>query len=281
MISSGCEVDSWKGDGFCDDGNNNEECKWDGGDCCGYDVNTNYCTDCKCLDPTFDDTLPTMPTTKAPLTPSGCFYPTFAGDGYCNDVNNEKECEWDGGDCCGENVNTFLCFYCYCLDPTSNMTTSQNISTDSCLDPEWINDGFCDDENNNEACEWDGGDCCGSDVDTLFCTQCECHKPTLTTTTSYVSTTANSNTPSDNYNPNDTCKYPPFTNHQTRIVGGVAAIAPIPWQAFVVVDNMYSCGGTILDNLTILCAAHCFPNLDSPSTVRVGSLKRWNGGQVL
>ena len=85
----------------------------------------------------------------------------------------------------------------------------------------------------------------------------------------------------DHYNPNDTCIYPPFTNHQTKIVGGVAAITPIPWQAFIVVDNMYSCGGTILDNLTILCAAHCFPNLDSPSTVRVGSLSRWNGGQVL
>ena len=94
------------------------------------------------------------------------------------------------------------------------------------------------------------------------------------TTTTTSTTTANTNTP------NDTCMYPPFTNPQTKIVGGMAAITPIPWQAFVVVDNMYSCGGTILDDLTVLCAAHCFPNLDSPSTIRVGSLMRWNGGQV-
>ena len=26
----------------------------------------------------------------------------------------------------------------------------------------WIGDGFCDDANNNEACEFDGGDCHGS-----------------------------------------------------------------------------------------------------------------------
>ena len=24
----------------------------------------------------------------------------------------------------------------------------------------WINDGFCDDQNNNESCDFDGGDCC-------------------------------------------------------------------------------------------------------------------------
>ena len=26
----------------------------------------------------------------------------------------------------------------------------------------WIGDGYCDTSNNNEACAWDGGDCCGS-----------------------------------------------------------------------------------------------------------------------
>ena len=26
----------------------------------------------------------------------------------------------------------------------------------------WIGDGYCDSSNNNEACSWDGGDCCGS-----------------------------------------------------------------------------------------------------------------------
>merc|ERR1711884_27389 len=43
-----CGVPSWKGDGFCDDENNNAGCAYDGGDCCGTNVNTTYCTECKC-----------------------------------------------------------------------------------------------------------------------------------------------------------------------------------------------------------------------------------------
>ena len=39
------------GDNYCDDDNNNEECGWDGGDCCGDNVNTQYCSACECLDP--------------------------------------------------------------------------------------------------------------------------------------------------------------------------------------------------------------------------------------
>ena len=43
------EVEDWVGDGWCDDGNNNAECTFDGGDCCGDDVKTTFCTDCLCL----------------------------------------------------------------------------------------------------------------------------------------------------------------------------------------------------------------------------------------
>ena len=41
----------------------------------------------------------------------------------------------------------------------------------------WNGDGFCDDQNNNEACEFDGGDCCGDNVKTQYCTQCQCLEP--------------------------------------------------------------------------------------------------------
>ena len=41
---------AWK-DKVCDDENNNAACFWDGGDCCGANVNTKYCEECKCLDP--------------------------------------------------------------------------------------------------------------------------------------------------------------------------------------------------------------------------------------
>ena len=42
---------SWRGDNYCDDGNNNEGCGYDGGDCCGSNVNKTYCQNCECLDP--------------------------------------------------------------------------------------------------------------------------------------------------------------------------------------------------------------------------------------
>jgi hypothetical protein len=39
----------------------------------------------------------------------------------------------------------------------------------------WIGDGFCDDFNNNIACNYDDGDCCGwSSVKNNFCIICAC-----------------------------------------------------------------------------------------------------------
>ena len=40
--------------------------------------------------------------------------------------------------------------------------------------PHWIGDGSCDDENNVAECGFDGGDCCGPDVNTQYCSECEC-----------------------------------------------------------------------------------------------------------
>ena len=38
-------------------------------------------------------------------------------------------------------------------------------------------DGVCDDENNIEECEYDGGDCCGSNVVKDHCKECKCLDP--------------------------------------------------------------------------------------------------------
>ena len=38
------EACGWIGDGNCDDAANNLDCNFDGGDCCGPNVNTAYCT---------------------------------------------------------------------------------------------------------------------------------------------------------------------------------------------------------------------------------------------
>ena len=38
----------------------------------------------------------------------------------------------------------------------------------------WVGDGFCDDVNNNEACDYDDGDCCGLSMEKNFCVDCTC-----------------------------------------------------------------------------------------------------------
>ena len=61
---------------------------------------------CKCLDPD-NQGKPTDPT---------CGLPDYKGDGICDDDNNNKGCEYDGGDCCakstsatGDKVNKSFC----------------------------------------------------------------------------------------------------------------------------------------------------------------------------
>ena len=44
---------------------------------------------------------------------------------------------------------------------------------------EFIGDGFCDDETNDELCEFDGGDCCDINHDLTLCSECFCHWPKI------------------------------------------------------------------------------------------------------
>ena len=79
-----------------------------------------------------------------------CSTPTFqllVGDGRCDDfVNVEHEgCEWDGGDCCGPDVNTDHCSQCECLDPNFGGPTTAPpppVTTegpsDACGSPQWF-----------------------------------------------------------------------------------------------------------------------------------------------
>merc|ERR1712223_47471 len=109
---------------------------------------------------------PPSPTPPSPSPPSsGCGSPQWQGDNYCDDENNNAACEWDGGDCCGDDVNEQYCSACECLDPAE-----QGV----CGSPQWQGDNYCDDENNNGGCNFDGGDCCGSNVNTQYCSVCAC-----------------------------------------------------------------------------------------------------------
>merc|ERR1711962_565907 len=153
-----CERPDWLGDNYCDDDTNNAACKWDGGDCCNND-NLNwkkYCKVCECLDP--DESAGT------------CEKPRWIGDTYCDDATNNAACKWDGGDCCNNDNPDWKrdCKICECLDPDESPGT--------CEKPGWIGDTYCDDETNNAACNWDGGDCCNNDNPDWkeYCTVCEC-----------------------------------------------------------------------------------------------------------
>ena len=53
----------------------------------------------------------------------------------------------------------------------------------ACTNPFWVGDGFCDDATNNEVCNYDGGDCCLSDVMTTYCIECLCLEGGNSTTT--------------------------------------------------------------------------------------------------
>ena len=101
---------SWIADGYCDDITNTAECGYDGGDCCGDDIFTDYCEECICHQ------INAGPTTAGPTngpTP-GDYYGYQIGDGYCDDVTNTADCGYDGDDCCGDDVNKDYCQECIC-----------------------------------------------------------------------------------------------------------------------------------------------------------------------
>merc|ERR1712224_999039 len=205
-IKKGCGSPNWKGDGNCDDNNNNAGCTWDGGDCCGP-KNYKYCKECKCKDCTYVKKGDTC----VDDFKKGCGAPKFKGDGFCDDNNNVGGCNWDGGDCCGDKANIKYCKLCECLDCTKAKPKNCPGKSKGCQLPKYKKDGNCDDENvrsaisnaqisawkdsvkfnfpssvliawqNNCKCDWDGGDCCAKSnngvVKTKYCKACKCLDP--------------------------------------------------------------------------------------------------------
>ena len=102
-------------------------------------------------------------------------------DKTCDDAHNNCICGWDGGDCCmdkKDNPDTFkYCAKCACLDPTfvkKVKTGDCGICEGKCGKPKLKGDNYCDDDNNNCACNWDGGDCCGQGSSYKYCKNCKC-----------------------------------------------------------------------------------------------------------
>ena len=68
-------------------------------------------------------------------------------------------------------------------DKPINPTTTTNQINPCDYFNDYIGDGYCEDETNLAECNHDGGDCCGDDVNTVFCKECICHPINPTTTT--------------------------------------------------------------------------------------------------
>merc|ERR1712018_1011848 len=129
-----------------------------------------------------------------------------------------------------------------------------------CMVPPWVGDGVCDDFNNFADCNFDGGDCCGSNVNTAFCHECKCKQAAATTTAPGGSGGSASCATIPSWMKTAMSAVTGFD----RIINGAKASSPIPWQAHIRetghTDGGGFCGGTILDATTVLTAAHCFWN---------------------
>merc|ERR1719273_2797508 len=152
----------------------------------------------------------------------------------------------------------------------------------TCGSPQWANDQWCDDENNNADCTWDGGACCNNDFSgwDTYCTACECLEGG-TTTEAPAPTTTQAPSPPTTQGPTECADMPQFMLDANRIVGGEAAPSPIPWQVSVRSGTWHFCGATILDASTLLSAAHCFyQSSANGKSIRAGSIQKSSGGQV-
>lgn len=108
------------GDGRCDGGNNNPGCGYDGGDCCPCTCSSTLIYSCgeggfDCIDPgAFNatgcdltdadsvgnsDVDPSSSSAEGNSTYSSCHI-SYYNDGFCDPINNNALCGYDGGDCC-------------------------------------------------------------------------------------------------------------------------------------------------------------------------------------
>ena len=59
---------------------------------------------------------------------SSCNQTRYVYDGFCHDIANTPECNYDGGACCGENVDITYCLECKCKEPADRVEGDSSFS---------------------------------------------------------------------------------------------------------------------------------------------------------
>ena len=94
--------------GYCNDETNVAECGFDGGDCCGSCINTDFCENCNCIGSVTGNRLQNDHVTRNGLPNA------LLADGFCNDQTINAHCFFDGLDCCRSPVDETFCSNCSC-----------------------------------------------------------------------------------------------------------------------------------------------------------------------
>jgi hypothetical protein len=74
----------------------------------------------------------------------------LVGDGFCRDLTNNYDCNFNGGDCCGPCTKSKYFQDCACIG--EHFGEAKNNT--------FFENGFCQDDINHEQCNYDGFDCC-------------------------------------------------------------------------------------------------------------------------
>lgn len=70
--------------------------------------------------------------------------------------------------------------------------------------------------------------------------------------------------------------------YNPRIVGGEEIdICKVPYQILLMINYRHTCGGAIVNENTVITAAHCTQNAASNYQIRAGSSSQHEGGQVI
>ena len=136
------------GDRVCDTGNNMFGCEYDHGDCClpNSFPAALYRTDYLSCHLHYDFRMTSGMACKnrhidcRPMGSPNLFYQPYClfdyalvGDGVCDDdIDLEKRCNWDMGDCCLPTIDTSRCTECRCwwLNSTQSTSMEQSVFQD-------------------------------------------------------------------------------------------------------------------------------------------------------